>query len=464
MMRNSFIALITIVFVLFVCLLNAPINQNGGDILEYYGITQSLMSHGGIDLNVADRHELSREFGTGLLEDPQYYLSSPNGGEYPVHFIAYSLLLFPVRLVLSAFGLPLRLMFGFTNLMLLSGVVWFIMRHILHDERKRWLLLVLVFASPLITFLMWPGADIYGVSLILLALFLLAAKHDDTAVMAAALASWQSQPLTMVAAGFALIAVIDRIQTKRHFWDIALGSSFVLVPTLYSLAIFNATSPWLLFEGKHEVTILNITAQKGIELLLDLNIGLIWYAPLISLAGLGMVVYSAAKKQWRMGVLLLTMIATALVYETNSNWHNGTAGYGPSRYALFMLPFAIWALVSYPFSTKIIIGLALLIVGTQAIALYPNRYVYPRFANTLEHSPQARFVLDRWPGVYNPTPEIFVERTLHAEPDRASSAVYMKDISCAKGFILQTDWERTQRICNSVISTSPEISGSYVTF
>jgi hypothetical protein len=42
----------------------------------------------------------------------------------------------------------------------------------------------------------------------------------------------------------------------------------------------------------------------------------------------------------------------------------------------------------------------------------------------LEHSPAARFVLDRWPAVYNPKPEVFVERTRGYEGPLEGPVVY----------------------------------------
>jgi hypothetical protein len=42
----------------------------------------------------------------------------------------------------------------------------------------------------------------------------------------------------------------------------------------------------------------------------------------------------------------------------------------------------------------------------------------------LGHSPAARFVLDRWPFLYRPAPEVFVERTLGREDTFGGPVVY----------------------------------------
>ena len=47
-----------------------------------------------------------------------------------------------------------------------------------------------------------------------------------------------------------------------------------------------------------------------------------------------------------------------------------------------------------------------------------------RRSDFLEHSPAARVVLDRWPGLYSPAPEVFVERTIGHEGPYAGPVIY----------------------------------------
>jgi hypothetical protein len=42
----------------------------------------------------------------------------------------------------------------------------------------------------------------------------------------------------------------------------------------------------------------------------------------------------------------------------------------------------------------------------------------------LEHSPAARFILERWPALYNPKPEVFVERTRGYEGPVLGPVIY----------------------------------------
>jgi hypothetical protein len=55
-------------------------------------------------------------------------------------------------------------------------------------------------------------------------------------------------------------------------------------------------------------------------------------------------------------------------------------------------------------------------VGVRGGPLAPSDF--------LEHSPTARFVLDRWPALYNPKPEVFVERTRGHEGPVEGPVIY----------------------------------------
>jgi hypothetical protein len=123
------------------------------------------------------------------------------------------------------------------------------------------------------------------------------------------------------------------------------------------------------------------------------------------------------------GVLPLLMYACT----ANSNWNNDTSG--PSRYVVWLLPllaFVAAAETGGPASrapgrwSAVALGLA---VATQAGAVV-GRGGPLAPSDFLQHSPAARLVLDRWPGLYTPAPEVFVERTLGHEGPYSSPVIY----------------------------------------
>ena len=131
----------------------------------------------------------------------------------------------------------------------------------------------------------------------------------------------------------------------------------------------------------------------------------------------------------------------ALASTGAANWNHGTVG--PSRYGLWLLPFLFVLLAealegSTGRSRRFVLPLAVLAALTQAAITFARGGVHAPEDYT-RHSVVARWVLDRWPALYNPTTEIFIERTEHREinPDlpRTEPVVYRSATGCRKAWL-----------------------------
>jgi hypothetical protein len=69
----------------------------------------------------------------------------------------------------------------------------------------------------------------------------------------------------------------------------------------------------------------------------------------------------------------------------------------------------------------------------------------------LRHSPAARVVLDRWPRLYRPAPEVFVERTLGHEGPFEGPVVY-RDAGgrCRKAWLQPRHAEKLAEQCGAL--------------
>ena len=74
------------IFLCYYFLFRAQV-QLGGDIVEYYGITESVKNHFSFELTVEDRTNLEQVLHKAYFEDPGYYISGTDQKRYPVHFI-----------------------------------------------------------------------------------------------------------------------------------------------------------------------------------------------------------------------------------------------------------------------------------------------------------------------------------------------------------------------------------------
>jgi len=374
----------------------------------------------------------------------------------------------PVRLILRIFNLNELNSLRLTNFFILSAVNFFILKRFLKSNFKKLVYLVLIYFSPLIFFLSWPGVDVFYTSLLLLAIFFFYKRKYLLASVLTALASWHSQPLIVISLGF---LAGDIFKQKK----INLGAAFItaillLIPYGYNDWAFGTLTPWTIFaEGwtqKFGFGLQNASLKKFFELFFDLNMGLFWYAPFIFILGVYNF-FKHLKKDKKNWLVLILLVFTSFVYQTNSAWHYGTAGYGPSRHSLYLLPFLVYFVVKYlglGLKSKIFLFAAVL---TQVLILSFNGFLMPNFEHTLYHSPYARFVLNNFPYFYNPTPEIFVDRTNHEDRKYMTSAIYRFDGVCKKAYILDKDIDKLISECGFIpeeMEKKDMFGGSYVNY
>lgn len=438
--------------------LGNPAPDPAGDIVEYYGATESLLRHGSLRLTDEDRSALSESLHPEYFTNPGYYFTGTDGFRYPMHFVGYSFLLTPVRFLLEHIGLQPFLVFPLVNTLIMTTTIVYAIHRFFHAAHKQFLLFLLLVSSPLLSFLLWPGPDILYLCLFFISLCFYMERKWITAAIFAALASWHSQPLMIMTAGILIISAYEQYSmAKKNIGNYAVSVLAIIglaaVPYLYNYSHFATWTPWTILQDFWTKTygfgLHNIRAIKLFEQLFDLNVGVFWYAPVLTVFGLWQIYKNGTKNAAALWLIAL-MILTLLAYQTNPAWHYGTSGYGPSRHAIVVIPyFILVALYSRINATRTAI-LAALIVFTQMPILSMNSLLYPVFSNTLSHAPQATFILDRFPALYNPTPEIFVDRTNHTDLDHPTSAIYKTNGVCKKAYVLTMDIDWVIKNCGAL--------------
>ncbi|PIZ63765.1 hypothetical protein COY16_01110, partial [Candidatus Roizmanbacteria bacterium CG_4_10_14_0_2_um_filter_39_13] len=247
--------------------------QPAGDIIEYYGVTESLLSHGGINLTQEDYQNLVNTFNEGYFSDPRYFMAGRGAERFSAHFIGYSVLAVPTRALLELIGSDPKKALGFTNLLIFSASLLFIMLKYLKNTAPKLILLLTAFTSPLIFFLTWPGPDLLVLSLLLISLFAFWNKECLFAAILSVIASWHSQPLIIVAGinvMFLLFhsrhpelacppnwrdseSIFSRFRFKSGMIKKTIPILIVLaflaaIPYVYNLYFFGVLSPWSIFE------------------------------------------------------------------------------------------------------------------------------------------------------------------------------------------------------------------------
>lgn len=454
-------SLITIIF--FYVILSTPTADSGGDIVEYFGITESLINHGSFELRDSDFESLKKYLNPGYFkfvdryEDVKggflFYLPTKDGNRHAGHFVFYSLLALPIRIILRFFNLNELSVFKILNLIILTAANFYIIKKYIKDKLRRLVYLVCVYSSPLIFFIIWPGPDIFFLSLLIVSVFAFyKGKYLESSILSI-VSSWHSQPVLIISSFFILYYLIKSQRQLKNYLLCGILGATALIPYFYNYLVFGIFSPWsILKDGWTQIYgfgLQNASLKRLYEQFFDLNIGLFWYAPLLFIIGIYSLFRSITIDKKNL-VILVIIIITAFGYQTNPAWQYGTSGFGPTRHVLYAVPFLIYLTVTYfNFSWKTIIFLFIPLV-MQFYALTFNGYLTPTFYNSVFHNPYAKFVLDNSPKLYNPTPKIFVDKTNHDDLKYLKSAIYRSGNRCLKAFVLKTDVEMVESICGSL--------------
>jgi hypothetical protein len=202
-----------------------------------------------------------------------------------------------------------------------------------------------------------------------------------------------------------------------------------------------------------------VSLSKALELFLDPNIGLAPFLP-VTLLLFGVRVFRAlAGKEAPLVLRNAALLAVlALGATLTVNWNHGTSG--PSRYTFWMLPLLFEGVLppgsdGSRFASLAILSQALLVLAHGGPVGKPDH---------LEHSFAARQIL-RWaPGLYHPTPDIFVLRTLHREGAPEGAVIYQGSGACLKAYARPEDDEALRSVCGG-LGTNPGGRGfRYVDF
>lgn len=443
-MKNKlFWGLFSLLFIVFFgYFIFEPKINYGGDLIEYFGMSESFSNHATFNLTEIDKQHLVERFGPEYFKNVEYYPANSKGERYSSHFFFYSLFLAPTRLLVRLFQQDEMKAFRITNLLFLFATLLFLFRTYIKKFDQRIILLLLVLLSPIAQFIIWPGPELMYTCFILLALVFFLNNKQWLGIVFAFFASWQSQPLMFIPlsmiATYTFTLWKEKKLNARTLFLLEILFVLIFFPNLYYLLIFGKPTP---FAVTNIVGASNFTLQKVIEVILDPNIGLFFYLPVITVMGL---YYMTLHKESFVNKLFLigSLITPLFFFPAIINWNHGTTGYGPTRYALYIMPFLIYYFVrSFKLSTRSI-GIMGLFVITQVFVLSFNGYYMPTLDNSFQHTPYAQFLLNNFPAWYNPTPEIFIERSSGKELANIDTVVYKNNGVCKKAYVL---FNRTQK-------------------
>jgi hypothetical protein len=297
----------------------------------------------------------------------------------------------------------------------------------LRREPRVWLVLLpLAFLTPALWFIPLAHTEAFVYSLGLAATACWLSDRRILAILLNSIAATQFQPLTVVTlylAGATLWSYRaggPLREVLRSRWPAVLAclacTAVAFIPDAFYFLHYG-TGSLVTREGFADRRLMS--AGKLASLFFDLNTGLAVYLPGVLLL-FAWSLYVAIRKAIRartVAPLVLPAAIFAALYATTSAriWNYHTQGI--ARYALYCTPALLLAIGLQLRAAKRIgwVVPALTVVGLSLQVLVHDQFGWfgYRGNDNLHHNVVALYVMERWPSLYVPPPEIFCSRTLH---------------------------------------------------
>lgn len=455
--------LLSLLFVIAV-----PASTAGADFDEYAVMAVAFAEHGSPDIRVADLQKASAllppfapqfeaaisGIRAGRPEAKSGIMRGRDGNYYAIHFSGYpAMVALPLK-TFEALGLP-----AFKAFLALNTAFILVLGLSLRRFSGSWgralgaVALFLLCGGAL--YWKWGSPECMTAAALLASIALFLSGAPLRAGLLAGLAGMQNPPLVAFVvfapvlrlaacydSGLPVRANLLRALAPRYIAGVALTGVMVALPFLANLYQFGV--PSIIAKVAADPALMSVVRFRS--LFLDLSSGMIVAIPGVAAA----LVYCwahPAGARWRRWPILAAVAAfsAALALPTlvTTNWNSGAIGV--MRYAFWIampLLFAlIWRLNQMPRFPWVIAAslVAVQLAATGAL----TRYSY------LQFGPAAHWVLRHAPQLYNPEPEIFVERVTGQDTGVDNSRVYTYEWQGRVRKILyhRSNIEITQTLC-----------------
>ncbi len=379
-----------------------------GDGSEYVAMAWNLAQGRSPALSAEDRAavETALSLPAGELSAGRSSLLATDTRQDFVHFWLYSLVVAPFLAVVRTIGAQPLLAFTLANALLLllaaAVVLW----------RAGPAPTLVFFGGPLLWWLDKPHPEVFLVTVLAVALAI-ARNRPELALPLVGLVAVQNPVFaTVLAVGTTWALALKR---GRPFLvpAIALSWALVVVNPLYYLARLARPVPL------RDTVLLHVPNLAELRaVLVDPNLGLLPGWPALGLALLLLILVTATRGErwpwWDLAALATAIAALLVVFTLTSNVNHGCTR-GMSRYALWLAPFAVPALVRLGAAGGRTRAAVAVLGGLSLVGTIPE-YLPRSVERYLEPTRLADWLWTHHPRLDSPLPEVFVERAWGSPP------------------------------------------------
>ncbi|QBE65582.1 hypothetical protein [Pseudoduganella lutea] len=440
MLRDPLLRISVFFLIAIAILISVTRPQFHGDASEYTLMTVALANHGTPDITAADAHDAGAVFpwfawhqaaiadhlsrGTPL---PPGFLRGEDGKVHAIHSFGYSAAaVVPMKLASMIGANPAKCFLWVDSLALLLLV--YSAYGFFRSAAKAFIPVALMVTTVGCSYWNWGSPELYSASLALSALLLIARSRSVLAGLAIGLAGMQNPPLLSLLFFGPLFMIADARfeQPSRNILGVIkdfiggkmaagtlLGLAIGLSPVYFSFKYFGTWN--VIAKGATDSRLVSLLRLHSYYF--DLNQGLI-----IAIPGVLLLVALLAARYRRVALMLVPIAACSLVLAVPSlstqNWNSGAAGM--MRYVVWgAVPFLFLLLLAIRQLTTLPAWLPILFLAVQLpFTVHATKYTHMAF------SPLALWALEHVPALYNPEPEIFIDRSSHGEPMVDYDTVY----------------------------------------
>ena len=390
-------------------------------------MTESFTNHGTPELRVSDiegyvnyldKHgfEVFKEDGytSNIGKSPNElslsgYYPSEDGDFYSYHFWVYSLINVPARIILEHLKADIRITFLSTNLLFFILGIWLISRLKELSISKRIVFSGLLIFQPALWYIDWSHPEAWSGVLCFIGVLYYFTKRKYFALFAISIAATHFQPLFIPA----LMILIDIIRERGFrlpvLFKIFICSFWVILPPIFYLIHYSTPN---LIADIGFIDTKYIGLKRLSSFFFDLNQGAILGIPLPLLLLIVFLVHDLIRKRYyREYNCLIAVLLMSLFFMQMGNWNHGHAVV--NRYVVWNAAILIIAIAWRLSRLKPVYfySVNILIIATQIPIIFSQQDFNKRFWHANHFNELSKYVMSEYPFLYNPEPDIFLERT-----------------------------------------------------
>lgn len=359
-----------------------------------------------------------------------------NGEELTWYFFTYSLACVPFVLILHLLGLPAIYGFCLTNCFSLFCLLYFIYRHSKIENKKKFVLIMLLSLNPIVFYLTWISAEVFIYSLLGIAILHWIYKEYHRAAIVLSLAGTLNP--TIMAVGIFMIIEYFIVLLKESRGEkenqiniiicifqnrtkiIKYGCCYLisLVPfcyNYYQIGHINLTASTFNYLQGNETVLQRFSAY-----IFDWNFGFLPYYAILLFIMIVFFIIALRKKVWKFHLMILSFFAVVYVYSFMIHINSGMSGI--ARYNAWSVGILIITLVSYydklivnSFVKSIFYILTAITAISNSFIVYNYGLFQASKTNYVNMTPIAQFILDINPKFYSPLFSTFHSRVNHVD-------------------------------------------------